>query len=112
MALFFLKHRKRSIQVRKMVHVADKNFPGRQGLTVAALLAQIKDGHIYAVVKLDGRLVSRPHFNDYPGSRRCPGNTHSHDRRWLAKHVAPSCNPMSSNMPSAVRSPLPAWHLL
>ena len=58
-----------------MVNVADHEIPWREGLTVAALLDQLKDGHIYAVVKLDGRLVSRPHFNTTPvsdGSRITP----------------------------------------
>ncbi len=39
---------------------------------MATLLARLTDGHIYAVVKLDGKLVSRPHFNVTPvpdGSR-------------------------------------------
>ena len=33
---------------------------------MATLLAQLDDGHIYAVVKLDGKLVSRPHFDTTP----------------------------------------------
>ena len=33
---------------------------------MASLLAQLDDGHIYAVVNLDGRLVSRPNFNTTP----------------------------------------------
>ncbi len=50
-------------------------MPWREGLTVAALLAELKDGHIYAVVKLDGKLVSRPHFETTPvpdGARLTP----------------------------------------
>ena len=49
-----------------MVRVDGQEFPWQEGLTVAALLAQLTDGHIYAVVKLDGKLVSRPHFNTTP----------------------------------------------
>jgi sulfur carrier protein ThiS len=49
-----------------MVIVDEEELPWQEGLTVAALLAQFKDGHIYAVVKLDGKLVSRPHFNITP----------------------------------------------
>jgi sulfur carrier protein ThiS len=49
-----------------MVTVAEQSMPWREGLTVAALLAELKDGHIYAVVKLDGKLVSRPHFETTP----------------------------------------------
>lgn len=50
-------------------------MPWREGMTVAALLAELKDGHIYAVVKLDGKLVSRPHFETTPvpdGARLTP----------------------------------------
>jgi len=46
-----------------MVTVDDQEFPWKEGMTVTTLLARLKDGHIYAVVKLDGKLVSRPHFN-------------------------------------------------
>ena len=49
-----------------MVHVDGQELSWQAGMTVAALLAQLKDGHIYAVVKLDGKLVSRPHFNITP----------------------------------------------
>ena len=35
-------------------------------MTVAALLEELEDGHIYAVVKLNGKLVSRPHFKTTP----------------------------------------------
>ncbi|MCB2146431.1 MAG: MoaD/ThiS family protein [Deltaproteobacteria bacterium] len=49
-----------------MITVGDQELPWQEGLTVATLLARLKDGHIYAVVKLDGRLVSRPHFNITP----------------------------------------------
>jgi thiamine biosynthesis protein ThiS len=49
-----------------MVRVDEQELPWQKGLTVAALLAQLKDGHIYAVVKLDGKLVSRPHFGTTP----------------------------------------------
>ena len=49
-----------------MVHVGEQNIPWRDGLTVATLLGTLKDGHIYAVVKLNGKLVSRPHFKTTP----------------------------------------------
>lgn len=49
-----------------MVTVGEQSFSWQEGLTVAALLAQLEDGHIYAVVKLDGKLVCRPHFNSTP----------------------------------------------
>jgi thiamine biosynthesis protein ThiS len=49
-----------------MVTVGDQEFPWQEGLTVNTLLARLTDGHIYAVVKLNGKLVSRPHFNITP----------------------------------------------
>ena len=55
-----------------MVTVGDQALAWQEGLTVAALLAQLQDGHIYAVVKLNGKLVSRPRFGITPvpdGSR-------------------------------------------
>lgn len=58
-----------------MVHVGEQALPWQEGMTVATLLEIIMDGHIYAVVKLDGRLVSRPHFNTTPvpdGARITP----------------------------------------
>lgn len=58
-----------------MVTVAEQSMPWREGLTVAALLAELKDGHIYAVVKLNGKLVSRPYFETTPvpdGARLAP----------------------------------------
>mgnify|MGYP001787604556 CR=1 FL=1 len=45
-----------------MVTVDDQERCWQDGLTVASLLAQLDDGHIYAVVKLNGKLVCRPHF--------------------------------------------------
>jgi sulfur carrier protein ThiS len=58
-----------------MVYFADKEFIWHQGLTVAGLLEQAADGHDYAVLKIDGRLVSRPHFDTTPvpdGARIIP----------------------------------------
>lgn len=58
-----------------MVKVDEQEIPWQAGLTLAALLAQLKDGHIYAVVKLNGRLVSRPNFTTTPvpdGARVTP----------------------------------------
>ena len=50
-------------KIDQMVYLDDKEIPWKEGLTVAALLERLADGHLYAVVKLDDRLVSRPHFN-------------------------------------------------
>ncbi|MEN8760065.1 MAG: sulfur carrier protein ThiS [Desulfobacterales bacterium] len=49
-----------------MVTVDEQARDWQEGLTVALLLAQLDDGHMYAVVKLDGKLVSRPHFKTTP----------------------------------------------
>ena len=45
-----------------MVTVDDRDVPWREGLTLDTLLAELEDDHRYAVVKLNGKLVSRPHF--------------------------------------------------
>ncbi len=37
----------------------------RDGMTVADLLESVPDGHRYAVVKVNGRYVSRPEFKKY-----------------------------------------------
>lgn len=58
-----------------MVTLGDRDIPWQEGLTVATLLAKLRDGHRYAVVKLNGKLVSRPHFASTPvpdGSRVTP----------------------------------------
>ena len=49
-----------------MITVNDRPYPWKDGLTVADLLKRLEDGHVYAVVKLNGRLVSRPHFDHTP----------------------------------------------
>ena len=46
-----------------MVYLGEQKITWQEGMTVATLLDKLEDGHIYAVVKLNGRLVSRPHFN-------------------------------------------------
>jgi thiamine biosynthesis protein ThiS len=58
-----------------MVSLGDRDIPWQAGLTVATLLAELQDGHRYVVVKLNGKLVSRPHFASTPvpdGSRVTP----------------------------------------
>lgn len=45
-----------------MILVDDSHFPWHEGLTVADLLKDIPDAHQYAVVRLNGRYVSRPDF--------------------------------------------------
>ena len=34
----------------------------RPGLTLAQVMASFADGHLYAVVRMNGKLVSRPDF--------------------------------------------------
>lgn len=58
-----------------MISVGDAKIPWREGLTVAGLLANLADGHIYAVVRLDGKLICRPQFDTTPvpdGARVTP----------------------------------------
>ena len=58
-----------------MIALGDHEIPWQEGMTVATLLARLQDGNRYAVVKLNGKLVSRPHFASTPvpdGSRVIP----------------------------------------
>lgn len=45
-----------------MVFIDDKPYAWQADMTLADVLARLPDGHIYAVVKFDGKLVSRPFF--------------------------------------------------
>ncbi|MBW1730244.1 MAG: MoaD/ThiS family protein [Deltaproteobacteria bacterium] len=45
-----------------MIKVGDEQVPWYEGMTIASLLAEREDGHTYAVVRLNGRLISRPKF--------------------------------------------------
>ena len=49
-----------------MIRVGEKQIPWHEGMTVASVLAQMEDGHIYAVVRLNGKLISRPRFDTTP----------------------------------------------
>lgn len=51
-----------------MVFIGDLAVSWQSGLTVADVLARLPDGEHYAVVKLDGKLVSRPNFTTTPVS--------------------------------------------
>ena len=46
-----------------MITVSGQDFPWREGMTVADLLQEIDDAHPYAVVRINDRYVSRPHFD-------------------------------------------------
>ncbi len=55
-----------------MIHVGDKQVTWREGLTVEKLLEALDKGDFYAVVRVNGKLVSRPKFARTPvpdGSR-------------------------------------------
>jgi len=45
-----------------MITVGDEKLDWYEGMTVARVLAVIKDDHPYAVVRIDGKTVSRPNF--------------------------------------------------
>jgi thiamine biosynthesis protein ThiS len=49
-----------------MITIGDKKVSWDEGMTVSDLLAVIDDGRFYAVVRLNGRLVSRPNFDTTP----------------------------------------------
>ena len=46
-----------------MIRVGNKQVPWQEGMSVSTLLADIHDAHFYAVVRLNGKLVSRPKFD-------------------------------------------------
>ncbi|HDG96834.1 MAG TPA: MoaD/ThiS family protein [Desulfobacterales bacterium] len=45
-----------------MIKMGDELVPWYEGMTVASLLAQREDCHMYAVVRLNGKLISNPNF--------------------------------------------------
>jgi thiamine biosynthesis protein ThiS len=45
-----------------LITVDGKKMPWQEGMCVADLLEKIDAGHQYAVVKLNDRYVSKPHF--------------------------------------------------
>lgn len=47
-----------------MITVADRPIAWQPGMTLDQVLASLEDGHLYAVVRLNGRLISRPCFAD------------------------------------------------
>ncbi len=48
-----------------MITLDDDQMPWHDGMTVADLLASVPDGDQYAVIKVNGRYVSRPEFNKF-----------------------------------------------
>ena len=49
-----------------MITVGQEKIPWKEGMTVAQVLEAIADGHKYAVVRVNGKLVSRPNFEKTP----------------------------------------------
>jgi thiamine biosynthesis protein ThiS len=46
-----------------MITIDDKQMPWQQGMTLAQAMASLQDGYDYAVVRLNGKPVSRPNFS-------------------------------------------------
>ena len=46
-----------------MITIDDQQIQWHQGLTLSEALAAIPDGHTCAVVRMNGRLISRPDFS-------------------------------------------------
>lgn len=49
-----------------MIKVGGEDHPWREGMTVAQLLKEMNDPYPYAVVRLNGKLVSLPDFDKTP----------------------------------------------
>lgn len=49
-----------------MITVGEKQIPWQAGMTLSQVLDAITEGHLYAVVRLNGRLVARPDFETTP----------------------------------------------
>ena len=48
-----------------MITVNGKQAPWHQGLTISDMLDSLNDPYPYAVVRINGKHVSRPDFEDY-----------------------------------------------
>jgi thiamine biosynthesis protein ThiS len=49
-----------------MITVGEEKIPWQEGMTVARVLEALQDEHFYAVVRVNGKLVSRPNFKKTP----------------------------------------------
>jgi sulfur carrier protein ThiS len=45
-----------------MIRVGDQSLYWQPGMTLAQAMDAMEDGHLYAVVRLNGKLVSKPDF--------------------------------------------------
>lgn len=48
-----------------MITLDGEQKPWKSGMTISHLLQEIADNHKYAVIKLNGRYVSRPNFDTH-----------------------------------------------
>lgn len=46
-----------------MITVGEQQIPWHSGMTLAELMDRIDEEHFFAVVRLNGKLVSRPNFS-------------------------------------------------
>ncbi len=49
-----------------MITVGKEKISWEKGMTVAQVLEAVEDGHKYAVVRVNGKLISRPNFEKTP----------------------------------------------
>ena len=48
-----------------MITLDGEQMPSKKGMTISNVLQEIADKHPYAVIKLNGRYVSRPSFDTH-----------------------------------------------
>ncbi len=48
-----------------MIILNGEELSWREGMTVTDLLNGLEDAHSYAVVRVNDKYVSKPHFDDY-----------------------------------------------
>jgi len=48
-----------------MIILNGEERPWREGMTVIDLLKGLDDDHDYAVIRVNGKYVSKPHFDEY-----------------------------------------------
>jgi thiamine biosynthesis protein ThiS len=49
-----------------MISVGEEKIPWHEGMTVAQVLEALRAENFYAVVRINGKLVSRPNFEKTP----------------------------------------------
>ncbi len=49
-----------------MITIGKEKISWEKGMTVAQVLETVEDGHKYAVVRVNGKLISRPNFEKTP----------------------------------------------